>query len=205
LLAALPASLLPYAKNGGFLNNLIPILILVAPVSALLVGDLLGQTASGGVAPHARRGAALAANGARWGLLVGLAAFISSHPLDRRALVPDAEMWQAAREFNAMAGHLTGGLIVPELTFLPARSGQSNPHWHAMAIYDAIWAGRDMDEVRALTESRAHWVMLNSDDRGGFANYVRSHARLAVRVPRARAVRMRTGNPVVIDELWELL
>jgi len=204
LLAALPASLLPYAKNGGFLNNLIPILILVAPVSALLVGDLLGQTTLAAGAPQLRGGAAFAAKGARWGLLVGLAGFISFHPLDRRALVPDAEMWQSAREFNAIAGHLTGGLIVPELTFLPARSGQGNPHWHAMAIYDAIWAGRDMDEVRALTESGAHWVMLNSDDHGGFPNYVRSHARLALRVPREKGVRMRTGNPIVIDELWEL-
>ena len=203
-LAAIPASLLPYAKNGGYLNNLIPILLLVAPVSALIVGDLYWQTSSGGAAADRRGATAFASIFARWGLLAGLAIFIGFHPLERQALVPDAQMWRAARELNAIAGQLKGGLVVPELTFLPARSGQSNPHWHAMAIYDAIWAGRDMDEVQALTESHAHWVMLNSEDHGGFPNYVRGHARLAVRLPRERGVRMRTGNPIVIDELWEL-
>lgn len=204
LLAALPASLLPYAKNGGYLNNLIPILLLIAPVAALLVGDLGDQAVAGVVAARRQRGASFVSFGARWGLLAGLAAFISFHPLDRRALVPDAEMWRNAREINAIASQLKGGLVVPELTFLPARSGQSNPHWHAMAIYDAIWAGRDMDEVKALTASHAHWVMLNSDDHGGFPNYVRDHGRLALRLPRDRGVRMRTGNPILIDELWEL-
>ena len=104
---------------------------------------------------------------------------------------------------GAAAGYW-GMLIDPKYGGQGAPFARFAPFLTRMAIYDAIWAGRDMDEVQALTESHAHWVMLNSEDHGGFPNYVRGHARLAVRLPRERGVRMRTGNPIVIDELWEL-
>jgi len=195
LLAALPASLLPYAKNGGYLNNLIPMLMLIGPVTALLLGDLVQGAAS------SQRW--LAAAG-RWALLGGLALFAVAHRLEPQTLVPDARMWRAARELNAIAAGLEGGLVVPELTFLPARSGQRNLHWHAMAIYDAIWSGREMDEVKAFENAGARYVLLNSIDHGGFANYVRGRSRLALALPPSARVRMMTGNPITVDELWEI-
>jgi hypothetical protein len=190
LLAAVPASLLPYAKHGGYLNNLIPMLVLVGPVTALMAGDLARTRGFVGA-------------GARWVLLFGLAVFIALRPLPRSTLVPDAAMWRSARELNQIARQLKGGLVIPELTFLPARTGHTNLHWHAMAIYDAMWSGNPMDEELALRQSGARWVILNSTDRGGFQSYVRHHFKLERRIPGSAQIRMLTGSAVIADELWK--
>jgi len=187
---ALPASLLPYAKAGGYLNNLMPLVVLVCPVTALLVGDVARTRGGWGAL-------------ARWGLLCGLAFFVWNHPLKTSHYLPTAKDWRAANELNALVASLPGGVVVPYLEFLPAHNGHSNPHWHSMVVWDSIWRGEPMNEVLALKKSNARWVLLNTGDVGDLASYVRSNFGLAKRLPNSANIRMITGAGIVINELWD--
>ena len=190
LCVAMPASLLPYAKAGGYLNNLMPMVVLVGPVTAFLLADVAKQ----------RGGWAFVA---RWGLLSGLSLFVWNHPLKASDYLPTARDWQAAKELNALVASRPGGVVVPYLEFLPARNGQTNSHWHSMVVWDALWRGESMNQIMALHKSKARWVLLHSNDVGDLANYVRSNFGFAERLPDSARVRMITGAGIVIDELWD--
>ena len=187
---ALPASLLPYAKAGGYLNNLMPLIVLVGPVTALLVADVARQ-----------RG--LVASFARWGLLGGLSLFVFNHPLKAADYVPTAKDWRAANELNALVAALPGGVSAPYLEFLPAHNGHSNSNWHSMVVWDSIWRGNPMSQVRAFQVSHARWLLLNSNDVGDLGAYARANFKLARRIPESAQIRMITGAGILIDELWE--
>jgi hypothetical protein len=187
---AVPASLLPYAKIGGYSNNLMPMVMLIGPVTALLAIDF------------ARRGGALG-NVARWGAILGLGFFVTVHPLERKAFVPNKTARRAAAELNALAASLEGGLVIPELAFLPARHGHTNPHWYAMADYNGFWSGRTMDMEAALLHAGARWVIMSSRDRSSFGHAVRRYYRFAEEIPESARVHMLTGSDIVFDELWE--
>jgi hypothetical protein len=191
LLTAVPASLLPYAKVGGFLNNLMPMVMLVGPVTVLLAVDL------------AKRGGALGGL-ARWSAILGLGFFVTSRPLDSNAFVPDKTARRAAAELNALVASLKGGVVVPELAYLPARNGHTNPHWYTMAFYCALWSKRPMDMEAALLHTRARWVIMNSLDYSPFGLAVRRYYRPVRKLPPSAKVRMYTGSPIVLDELWEV-
>jgi hypothetical protein len=191
LLVALPASLLPFAKAGGYLNNLMPLLVLLAPVTAFLAMDL--ANCYSGMTQLVMRG----------GVVAGLAWFIGVRPLNCTAYIPSSSARRAAHELNALAASLEGGLVVPYFAFLPARSGQKNLHWHRMVILDAQWRGEPMSEIGAFEQSGAHWVLLNSYDKREFETYVRSNFRLAKLLPHSAYVKMTTGEPAGVNELWE--
>lgn len=189
-LMSVPASLLPYAKAGGFLNNLMPMLVFCGPAIVLPLAD---------VATDRRR----TGNIARWCTLLGLALFAWQRPLNVSAYIPTDNDRRAAHELNTIAQGLSGGLVVPYLEYLPGRNGHDNPHWHSMVVWDSIWRGEPMSEVRALQASGARWVMLHSKDVGVMASFVRHTSRLHMRIPASARIRMLTGNPVVIDEVWD--
>jgi hypothetical protein len=190
LMVALPASLLPYAKVGGYDNNLMPLVVLAGPVASLLAADLAKQRSILGPL-------------ARWGLLAGLVWFVESRPLKPQAYLPDAQKTRAARELNAIVASLDGGVVVPYLAFLPGHNGHTNRHWHSMVVWDAEWRGQHLDEIEALEKSKARWVLLHSKDIGGFALHVRRHSTLERRLPDSARVRVVTGAAVEIDEVWK--
>jgi len=190
LFVALPASLLPYAKAGGYLNNLMPLAVLVGPVMALLVSDVIRQPGPLDVP-------------ARWSLLAALSLFVAAHPLKASDYVPRQQDWQAAKELNAFVASLKGGVVSPYLAFLPAHNGHSNPNWHSMVVWDSIWRGEPMSQVQAFLKSKARWVILNSSDEGDLGRFVRANYKHRRVVPLAARVRMITGAGIVIDEAWE--
>jgi hypothetical protein len=190
LIVAVPASLLPYAKEGGYINNLMPMVVLAGPVTVLLLADVAK-----------RRGAVGAI--ARWGLMAGFGLFIWVRALHPSAYIPDKSLRQAAKELNTLVASLGGGVVVPELTFLPAHNGHTNLHWTAMSIISADWSKRPMDEVAGLEKSGARWVILQSQDNTGFAAYVRSRFEFAGNIPISAQVRMMTGQDLRLDELWQ--
>lgn len=192
LLLAFPASLVPYAKVGAYLNALLPVVVFAGPTLALLLGEIAKQPGALGSAT-------------RWLSLAGLAAFIASRSLSPLEYIPSSEKWRAARELNAIVESLEGGVVVPYLGYLPARNGHTNSHWQLMAVWDSIWRNQPMDEIRALQLSNPHWVLLHSQDTGTFASYVRAHSRLRQQIPPTARVRMVTGAAVEIDEVWELV
>jgi hypothetical protein len=190
LIFAVPASLLPYAKVGGYDNNLMPLIVFVGPTTALMIADLAKQRAL--VGPIAR-----------WGLLIGLTAFVYCRPLKPLAYLPDPQKVRAATELNALVASLDGGVVVPYLAFLPGHNGHKNRHWHSMIVWDAVWRGQPWSEVRALDATGAHWVLLHSKDIGEFANYARRTSTLIRRLPDSARVHMVTGSAVEIDEVWK--
>jgi hypothetical protein len=191
LLMAIPASLLPYAKVGGFSNNLIPTIVLLGLVTVLLAAD-------------AAKLEGLPGSVARWAVILGLGLLVWARPLHPEEYLPNQRDRRAASELNALVTSLDGGVIVPELAFLPARTGHTNPHWYRMAMYCADWSGRPMDMAAAVEKSGARWVILHSKDGvSSFAMYVRSRFKLAQIIPLTARVRMLTGAAVVLDELWE--
>lgn len=193
LAAAIPAALLPYAKHGGWTNDMIPMLVLVAPATMAVAADLLRIETPW--TPAARLAGALAST-----------AFILLHPVHAEAFIPDAARWQAAEHLNAFVATLDGGLIAPQLAFLPARNGQTNPHWHRMGHADLAWSQHTVDEDWAVERTQARYALINQMDYSDFGHAVRRQYRLVGQLPADRRVTMFTGGGVVdLDQLWERL
>jgi len=190
LLMAIPAALLPYAKVGGFLNNLIPMVVLLSLTTTFVLADLA-------------RGASRLATASRWGGLVALMAFIGQRPLQPSQYTPTPADYRAARELNALVTRLPGGVISPDLGFLPARTGHSNPHFYTMAMWDAIWSGRPKNMAVAVDNTEARWALMHSKAGDDFSAYIRRKFRFARKVPPTARVRMLTGAPVILDDIWE--
>lgn len=189
LMIAVPASLLPYAKVGGYQNNLIPMVMLAGPVLVLFVADLAWKNDELAVF-------------ARYGLLAVLSFFLYKRPLNPEAYLPTDEDRRAAANLNALVASLPGGVVVPQLAYLPAHNGHDNLHWHAMAAWDLEWAGTPMDEFAAMEKSGARWAMLHSKDGGPFPHKVRKRW-IRHEVPPNARVRMITGAAIGLDEYWE--
>ena len=192
LIMAIPATLLPYAKVGGYLNNLIPLIVLLGPVAALMFADVA-------------KGGGWLGLLARWGAIVGLGLFVWSRPLHPDEYIPTKRDIRAANELNALVASLPGAVVVPDLAFLPARTGHTNPHWYSMAMWCAIWSGRPMNMALAFEKSGARWVIMHSRAGDDFSFYVKRHFQLARKIPDNARVRMITGAGVTLDDLWEKL
>lgn len=190
LLMAVPATLLPYAKVGGYVNNLIPMIVLLELVAVLMLADV----AKGG----GWRGAV-----ARWGAILGFGLFVWAHPLHPADYLPTKGDWRAATELNKFVASLDGGVIVPDLGFLPARTGHSNPHWHTMGMWAAVWGGRPTNMGLAVESSGARWAIMHSKAGDDFSSTIRRTFRIASKIPSTARVRMITGSPVTLDDLWE--
>ncbi len=193
LLASVPASLLPYAKHGGWTNDMIPVIALIAPVTVLMLADLTRRQTRW-------------ADATRMAGIAGAIVFLCLRPVHVSAFVPDQRAWAAAQGLNSLVARLDGGLLVPQLAFTPARNGQTNPHWHRMGHADLVWSHHDVDEDWAVIRSQARYALLNQLDRGDFGMAIRRHFRLVTPLPDDIRVRMMTGGGVVdLDQLWERL
>lgn len=193
LAVSVPAALLPYAKHGGWKNDMIPMIVLLVPCAIVMVADLVRV-------------------GARWSGWVGAAAaaaavvFIVSRPVDADTFIPDAGRWERAEHLNAFVASLEGGLIAPQMAFLPARNGQTNPHWHRMGHADLTWSGHTVDEDWSVERTQARYALINQLDLSDFGHAVRRQYRLVGQLPDDQRVKMFTGGGVVdLDQLWERL
>ncbi len=191
LMVAIPASLLPYAKSGGYRNNLMPMLVLLGPVCMLLVTDLAKNQRP--KFAHLVRGIALAA----------LAAFVAVRPLDCRKYIPDSDNWAAAKRLNELVQFRQGGVVVPYFAFLPARNGHPNPHWHRMVVLDSYYRGDSMSESEAFERSGARWALILSGEQGPFELYVRRNLNFVAQLPPDTRPHTVTGAFASVDELWE--
>lgn len=190
LVMAVPVSLLPYAKEGGYLNNLLPLVVLTGPVFIMIVGDLFAAR---------WRGAGLV----RWAALIAASAFVAVHSLEAGTYLPTEPMRRAAVEFNDLVASLEGGVVVPQLCFMPVRNGHRSSPWHLLGHLDLEVAGQPVRWAQLLQISGARWAMLDSRDWEGWAQTVRRHFRRVGALPRSTRVRMITGYDVRVDELWE--
>lgn len=147
LAGAFPAALLPFAKLGGFDNDLIPIVFLAGPVAVLLVMDLTK-----------------AGSRARFIALVTASVYLAFRTYDPAAFVPAAEQRARALRLNAFVAGLDGGVIIPNHPFLPIRNGQDVPQFHTMPYLDVIAAGLGEGLLPYIEASQAKWAILDGGE-----------------------------------------
>jgi len=190
---ALPAALLPYAKYGGWKNDMIPVIVLIVPAAAMMAADVMRTSRQWNIV-------------LRTAVVVAAAGFILIRPIDVSAYVPNANQWQAARNLNALVQSLQGGVLMPQLAFTPPRNGQTNPHWHRMGHADLEWGNHRVDEDWSVVRAQARYALLNRLDNGDFARAIHRRYRLVAGLAPDQRVHMITGGGVVnLDQLWEKL
>jgi hypothetical protein len=151
LAGAFPAALLPFAKLGGFDNDLIPIVFLAGPVAVLLVLDLTNAGAQ----------ASVAASRARWVALVAASFYLTWRLYDPAAFIPTADQRGRAERLNAFVAGLDGGVIIPNHPFLPIRNGHDVPQFHTMPYLDVVGAGLGEALLPYIEASHAKWAILD--------------------------------------------
>lgn len=193
LAVSVPAAVLPYAKHGGWRNDMIPTIVLLVPCAIAMVADIIRIDAP-------------------WSRWIGVAAaaaasvFVLSRPVHADTFIPDQERWATAEHLNALVASLDGGLVAPQMAFLPARNGQTNPHWHRMGHADLTWSHHTVDEDWAVERTQARYALLNQLDYSDFGHAVRRQYRLVGHLSDDRRLKMFTGGGVVdLDQLWERL
>jgi hypothetical protein len=163
LLAAVPASLLPYVKVEGADNALMPLLFLAGPVTLMVAGDALSRGLSGGrdgaVPSHGPGASRLA-----WIGLIVQALICVQHLYDPRLGRPSPEARQRAESLNREIAGLRGGVVCPLDSFLPAVNGHHTEQAHWLSHADAMLARRAGVTVASytswLTETLPRWVVL---------------------------------------------
>jgi hypothetical protein len=140
--AAVPAGLLPFAKMGGFDNDLIPIVFLAGPVAALLVLNL---------APRAWREAAL----------VVASLYLAWTAYAPGPFIPSAAQRERAQRLNAFVAGLDGGVLIPNHPLLAIRNGHDVPQFHTMPYVDIIRVGLGEGLYPYVAASPAKWAILD--------------------------------------------
>ena len=156
LAASLPVSLLPYAKDFGYVNNMVPVVILGAPTALILAAD----GARAWSRPHAARAFMIL-------LLVGQSFFLSAKRYDLARWIPTTEDRRRADALNAAVAGLEGDVLCPIHTMVPLLAGHPESEQASFIAYlDAHAAG--MPNVSAasygayLLARRPQWVLLTS-------------------------------------------
>ena len=146
LASAFAAAMLPFAKNGGWLNVLLPVFVLSWPVVFVLLGDLAR-------ARHTLRGAPA------FGLAV--AAIASLHlKYDPAPYVPNAARDEGARKVHALVRDLPGKVVFTTSPFLGVLEGKTNTQPVYQGYIDADHAGISVDYADALDASGADWLVV---------------------------------------------
>ncbi len=188
LACAFPAALLPYSKAGGYLNNLMPIVMLAGPVTILLAMELLARR------PRF-------ASASECALIALTAAFIASRPIRPSEHIPSTALWNKAAALNAKVAALSGGVLMPDLPFIPPRNGQSTPQLHTMAFFDLRYAKRPYDLAATFAHADAEWIFLSSAHPDEYTRAMQSRYDEQPLAPELR-VEMMTGYGLRLDQLW---
>ena len=151
LLASFPASLLPWAKEGGFENDFVPVLFCIGPATAFLMGDLI-------VALPVRFWISAVLEGA---LVLAGSGFLACKTWRPELWIPTDDMREAAALVNARVAGMDGGVVAPQHPFLPIRNGHGNPGWSEMPYIDMVWSGyEDLSLGRYVERTGAGYALV---------------------------------------------
>ncbi|MEJ7730049.1 MAG: hypothetical protein WKG00_12615 [Polyangiaceae bacterium] len=155
LMAALPASLLPFIKVGGFVNDLIPIAFLLGPATAFLLSDVARAL---GRRPRL-------SFGVRHGAYVAVGVFLVLRTYSQARLLPTAGHWAKARVLTARVAELEGGAICSRHPFLPISAGHTNGQYSDMPYLDAVWSNfTSLDLGRYIDRSAARYALVSGTE-----------------------------------------
>lgn len=173
-LCAFPASLLPWAKVGGYFNDFMPLTFFVGPATAFVVLD--GVRALG----RWPRAAALARAGAH----VGLGAYLFLMTWAPARLSPDRAAWKRVRATNATIRQLGGGVIVPRHPFVPVQNGFTTQQFADMPYLDMVLSGyTDLALGAYIDRIHARWAVVSGNEVGTIADEIGSRYQLERRLP----------------------
>lgn len=131
LAASYPASMLPYAKQGGYLNNLLPVAVLAGPVALCLAGAVLRK------APPAAR----ITSGLEWGLAFSFGFLLYNKLFDPAPfMVTEERRANAARLYERLDG-LGDSVLIPHHPFVAIKAGSKIEQFHEMPWVDFWLAG----------------------------------------------------------------
>ena len=163
LLAAFPATLLPYMKAGGSSNNLIPIVFLAGPVALMLVLDVASLW----------EGSPLRSLGTKavLAVVIGLVLYgrTGFNPLGQ---APTQDLREKAIQLRAWVASLSDRGMVLDHPMLAIQTGKTIEQLHSMPIRDAA-DGRlpGTNTAAFLRATRPDWIVV---DQGWMDSEVRS-------------------------------
>jgi hypothetical protein len=155
LASSVPLSLLTFAKVGGYLNDLIPML-LTAPVSMVAVTLDVADS--------------LRVKYATWGRIATVAMvalFLVTRGFAADRYLPSTDDWSKARLLNDFISSLDGRVLVPSHPFLAVRNGKGDEQLSVMGYWDLRDAGRasPLDIRRYVQQIDPSWLVLANDRR----------------------------------------
>ncbi len=157
LAAAIPASLLPFAKIGGFNNNLMPLVVIggLAATRVVIDGfDALVAHTRRTASPRLERALAVAA-------VLGGVAFFFVNRYDAQVFMPTPELRARAVALNQLVAGLEGAVLMPSHPFIPIRNGKTNDQMHVMSWWDASQSplASRLDSDAFLARSDPDWLL----------------------------------------------
>jgi hypothetical protein len=167
--SALPASLLPFAKTGGFYNDFIPVVFLIGPATVFVFVDCVRAL---GAFPRA-------AATFRWAVYAAAAALLvvrarePRETLDHQQLEPTADNRRRAEALNHRVAELQGGVIAPDAPFLPVRNGDRAEQLCDMPYLDMTWANLPAAGVGPyLDRVGARWALVSGGEVSAIASQI---------------------------------
>ncbi len=158
-IAAAPAALLPFAKTGGFVNDLMPFAMLSGAAALFVVADAVRAI---GRSPRV-------ALGLRYALFAAVAGFLASTRWDdaRARYTPTPNDWLAARHLDDFVKGLKGGFIAPHHPFLAVRHGVTTPQFSDMPVLDAYWSNMPGLSIGSyLDQGHPRWALMTGGEQG---------------------------------------
>jgi hypothetical protein len=155
LASAIPASLLPFAKVGGFSNDFMPVAFFIGPATACLVSD----------AARALRSAPRLAAASRALAYACLGGFLFARTYDPSRFLPTPRAWREAKELEFRLAELDGGVVTPRHPFVPITAGHTTEQFAEMPYLDAAWAGfGDLHLGSYLDKIHARWALVSGTE-----------------------------------------
>ena len=186
LLVALPASMLPYAKQGGYLNNLLPVAVLAGPVALTLLGSLLR---------------AMPRSSSFGRALPILLAACSAWYLQERQFSPDKfritekRQQAAVRLFETLKG-LGDSILMPHHPFVAVKVGSRIEQFHEMPWVDAWLAGvKGLDLRPFIKKTKPEYVVVTGMEIPLFYESIADDYVLHERIPEDQLVPPIAGFP----------
>jgi hypothetical protein len=147
LVTSLLASVVPYAKFGGYRNDLIPTVVLAGPTTMLLVADALR------ISPPRIRGAL------EWTVLPATALWLWGARFEAEKYMPSPRQLADAKRFQYLLEDLPGGVVSPYHPFLAAVYGRTPEQIVSAGHRDAVDAGWKIDLAAWYARVHPRWVI----------------------------------------------
>lgn len=150
LCGALPAAALPFAKEGGWINNFIPLFAPAGTVALMLVVDLT----------RPRRALALSS---LYGACAIALAFLWT---DQQRLRPSLEDVARAQALSSSIRELQGSVLCPISPMMALRNGHADDQAPWLAYFDATRAGigAPHEYGQWIERTRPDWILLIDGD-----------------------------------------